>query len=169
MLFAMEKHSGQKRKYTGEPYWKHLAEVAALVQTTTGVTDEMVMAAWLHDTLEDTETTADEIKAQFGATVMNFVVGLSDVSSKEDGNRASRKAADRNHIAEGGKEIQTIKVADTISNTSSIVENDPAFAKIYLKEKRELLQVLVKADPALVDIAIMTLIHSDMNMRYAAQ
>ncbi len=167
MVFSIERHAEQKRKYTGEPYWKHLAEVAAITQSASHATNEMIMAAWLHDTIEDTDTTETEIREQFGAEVADLVVGLTDVSKPEDGNRAVRKALDRDHLAKGDYRVQTIKVADLISNTSGIVENDPSFAKVYLKEKRSLLKVLINADVGLVDLAIKTLMTADMKIRYA--
>jgi guanosine-3',5'-bis(diphosphate) 3'-pyrophosphohydrolase len=69
------------------------------------------------------------------------------------GNRAERKAASRARLAAAPGWVQTIKCADLISNTSSIVKHDPKFAVTYLEEKRLLLDVLTKADPRLVAIA----------------
>ena len=63
------------------------------------------------------------------------------------------KALDRQHSAAAPAEAQTIKVADLISNTRSIVAHDPGFAKLYLEEKRMLLEVLTKADPTLLNQA----------------
>ena len=75
------------------------------------------------------------------------------LSDLETGNRAQRKAASRNRLASASAEIQTIKCADLISNTASIVQHDAKFAEIYLEEKRLLLDVLAKADGRLVQIA----------------
>jgi len=74
---------------------------------------------------------------------------LTDVSKPEDGNRAVRKARDREHTAAAPAEAQTIKLADLISNSRSIMAHDPAFAKTYLEEKRLLLAVMTKGDPGL--------------------
>ncbi len=64
MTFAMEKHGEQKRKYTNSPYWNHLAEVSGLCSAF--YDDYMVMSvAWLHDVLEDTKTTEDELICEF--------------------------------------------------------------------------------------------------------
>jgi hypothetical protein len=60
---------------------------------------------------------------------------------------------DRQHSAAAPAAAQTIKVADLISNTRSIVAHDPGFAKVYLEEKRMLLEVLTKADPTLLNKA----------------
>ena len=60
---------------------------------------------------------------------------------------------DRQRLAESSREVQTIKVADLIDNTPSIVQHDPDFARVYLREKRDLLNVLTLADQDLVDRA----------------
>jgi len=60
---------------------------------------------------------------------------------------------DRQRLADSSREVQTIKVADLIDNTPSIVQHDPDFARVYLREKRDLLNVLTLADQDLVDRA----------------
>jgi hypothetical protein len=74
---------------------------------------------------------------------------LTDVSKPEDGNRATRKAMDREHTANASSQAKTIKLADLIDNTHSIVEHDPDFARVYMREKTRLLQVLSEGDPTL--------------------
>jgi (p)ppGpp synthase/HD superfamily hydrolase len=90
------------------------------------------------------------IRAEFGSKVSDLVGWLTDVSRPEQGNRATRKAIDRAHTASAPSEAQTIKLCDLISNTRSIVEHDPEFARVYLAEKRLLLEVMTKADPELM-------------------
>ena len=151
-VFAIAAHSavGQKRKYTGEPYFVHPAEVARIVAEVPGSTPEMVAAAWLHDTVEDTGVTLTDIHMNFGIDIATLVQWLTDVSKPEDGNRAVRKTMDRAHSAAAPAEAQTIKLADLISNSRSIVQHDPAFAKTYLEEKRLMLEVMTKGDPTLI-------------------
>jgi (p)ppGpp synthase/HD superfamily hydrolase len=153
-VFATAAHAavGQTRKYTGEPYVVHPIEVSNIVAEAGG-TDAMVAAALLHDVLEDTKVTFDVLEAEFGLEVAELVLWLTDVSKPEDGNRSTRKALDRQHSAAAPAEAQTIKVADLISNTRSIVAHDPNFAKVYLEEKRMLLEVLTKADSTLLNQA----------------
>lgn len=153
-LFATAAHAavGQTRKYTGEPYVVHPIEVSELVASVGG-TDAMVAAALLHDVLEDTDVTVDLLEAEFGSEVADLVLWLTDVSTPEDGNRSTRKALDRQHSAAAPAAAQTIKVADLISNTRTIVEFDPGFARTYLAEKRLLLDVLTRADPTLLEMA----------------
>ena len=68
-------------------------------------------------------------------------------------NRARRKEIDRQRLSQAPGWVQTVKVADMIDNTSTIVEYDPKFAKVYLEEKRLLLAELTSADPLLLEKA----------------
>lgn len=149
-LFATAAHgaTGQKRKYTEEPYVVHLREVADLV-TEHGGDEAMIAAAWLHDVVEDTEITLDQIEAQFGDDVAALVFALTDVSRPEDGNRAARKELDRLHTNKAPPRAKTIKLADIISNVSSIAAFDPKFAKVYLPERERVLAGLQEGDPTL--------------------
>lgn len=153
-IFAVAAHCavGQLRKYTAEPYWVHPAEVVSILKTRPH-DPEMIAAAWLHDVVEDTGVTIEVIRAEFGSKVSDLVGWLTDVSRPDHGNRAARKAVDRAHTAAAPAEAQTIKLCDLISNTKSIVEHDPEFAKVYLKEKQLLLEVLTKGDPVLYNRA----------------
>jgi len=150
-VFATAAHAAaaQLRKYTNEPYIVHPAEVASIIDNLEGASVAMVAAAWLHDVVEDTGVTIEIIKSEFGEEVADLVGWLTDVSRPEQGNRATRKAIDRAHTAMAPAEAQTIKLADLISNCTSIVEHDATFAKTYLEEKRLLLEVLTKGDRSL--------------------
>ncbi len=141
--FAFAAHNAidHRRKYTDEPYTTHLSRVAQLVAEVVD-DDAMVAAAYLHDTVEDTPTTLADIKAEFGGDVAYLVSFLTDSSSLEDGNRAVRKAIDREHTAAGDARVHTIKLADLIDNSDSIQAHDQKFAQVYMKEKRLLLGVL---------------------------
>lgn len=155
MQFARDVHSLHVRKYTGNPYSDHLAEVCGITMSAGWHNaqihpDKMMAVAWLHDCVEDHAVSRDELDRRFGATVADGVMLLSDL---ESGNRAARKKASRERLLRAPGWVQTIKVADLISNTSSIVMHDPKFAVTYLEEKRLLLDVLTKADPRLVAIA----------------
>ncbi|MBB5458684.1 HD domain-containing protein [Paraburkholderia sp. Cpub6] len=146
--FALGAHAAlnQRRKYTGEPYATHLAEVAELVTRAQGVTAEMVAAAWLHDTVEDTAVQLVLIEAEFGTCVGRLVGELTAISTPEDGDRSTRKTLDRAHTARASAAAQTIKAADLISNLRTVEARDPQFAAIYMREKRLLLNVLTRAD-----------------------
>jgi guanosine-3',5'-bis(diphosphate) 3'-pyrophosphohydrolase len=154
MTFAMEAHEGHKRNYTGEPYFKHLAEVAGMVSTLSyhdNMRDTVIPIAWLHDCMEDCGVTYGTLGDKFGFIIAKGVFDLSDL---EKGNRETRKRLSRERLSKAPWYIQNIKICDLISNTSSIVAHDPKFAKIYLEEKRLLLEVLTEADKDLLDIAL---------------
>lgn len=143
-VFAMAAHGaiGQKRKYTGEPYIVHPAEVVQILKTA-GVTDPyMLCAGWLHDVVGDTHIGLSDIRNVFGTVVLELVLDLTDVSNPADGNRAWRKALDRKHTEQAHPFAKSVKLADLISNTRSIVTYDPNFARVFLKEKALLLEVL---------------------------
>tara|TARA_B100000965_G_C19571310_1_gene749250 strand:+ start:1159 stop:1659 length:501 start_codon:yes stop_codon:yes gene_type:complete len=150
--FATKAHGSQKRKYTGEPYVTHPIAVMEIVKTVPH-TDDMLVAAVLHDTVEDTPVTLADIKEQFGDNVARLVDGLTDVSQPQDGNRKTRKAMDRAHTAQQPADVQTIKLADLIHNTESISFYDPKFYKIYREEKIRILDILKLGDRSLMHIA----------------
>ena len=152
VMFAEQAHRGQVRKYTGVPYITHCLEVAETVRSVGG-TEEQIAAAILHDTIEDTDVTADDLERLFGLTVSTYVEWLTDCN-KEFGNRAARKQVDRTRLSLAPDEVQTIKLADLISNTATITTYDPKFAKVYLAEKRDLLAVMKRGHPALYRVAV---------------
>lgn len=149
-LFAWEAHDsiGHRRKYVDAPYAIHLEAVAGLVTEVTS-DPEVIAAAWLHDVVEDTPATLEDIQREFGARVAALVDELTDVSVPEDGSRETRKTKDRLHTAGASPEAKTIKLADLIDNSRSVVKHDPGFAKVYMWEKRLLLEVLREGHPAL--------------------
>ncbi len=150
-VYATQAHEriDHRRKYSGQPYQAHLKAVADLVAS---VTDdaEMIAAAWLHDTVEDTPATLGQIEQAFGSRVASLVEQLTDVSRPGDGNRRLRKEIDRKHLAGASARAKTIKLADLIDNCSDITRHDPRFARVYLKEMAALLEVLQEGDSRLL-------------------
>lgn len=149
LRFATVYHTGQKRKYTGEPYISHPVAVAQIVSKVPH-DENMLAAALLHDTVEDTPATFDDISTNFGFDVAMLVYFLTDVSGPQHGNREARKALDAQHYARGCARSQTIKVADLIHNTLDISSHDQRFWQIYRAEKSHSLSLLTLADPTLV-------------------
>jgi len=149
---TMHERINQRRKYTLVPYHVHLTAVADLVAS---VSDDqhMIAAAWLHDTVEDTPVTFADLEQEFGKEVMLLVMELTDVSRPSDGNRATRKAVDRHHLAQVSQRAKTVKLADVIDNTRDISKHDQRFARIFLPEMHELLGVLQDGDPTLYAMA----------------
>lgn len=148
LAFAKHAHKDQKRKYTNEPYIVHPVQVAKYVKSVTN-DSASIAAALLHDVVEDTSYTYEDILINFGKEVADLVEMLTDVSTPEDGNRAARKLIDKNHTALASPKAKTIKLADLLSNIPSVIKYDPDFAKVYLKEKKALLEVLVEGDTIL--------------------
>lgn len=141
--FFKAEHINQKRKYNGEPYWLHLAEVAGIVC----MVDHSPMAiatSWGHDYIEDINPTNGHavITGMFGLELADNILALSDM---EEGNRAHRKAQSRRRLAGESALVQNVKCADLMSNTANIAVHDRNFAVVYLKEKKLLLNELTKA------------------------
>ncbi|HEX7857528.1 MAG TPA: HD domain-containing protein [Sphingobium sp.] len=149
MVFAANAHGGigQVRKYTGEPYINHPIEVMELVKTAAHFSDDMLAAALLHDTVEDTPVTQEDIERVFGPSVASLVHELTDQCHV--GNRATRKSAEAARPATISPEAQTVKLADLISNSRSILEHDPGFARVYIQEKARVLEVMTAGDASL--------------------
>lgn len=151
-IFAELLHSDHTRKYTHEPYFLHLQEVAQLVEENGG-DEEMIAAAYLHDAVEDGKTTLKIVEKHLGGGVAMLVGELTDVSRPNDGNRIVRKMIDRDHTATISTRGKTIKLADIISNVKSIRQHGGSFTPVYLAEKRALLEVLTEGNRALYDRA----------------
>ncbi len=147
MRTARSLHESQRRKYTNEPYVAHLGEVAGITASIAHLCpdvtpDVMIATAWLHDCMEDQGIEPGQLVGTFGIRVDAGVVLLSDLAK---GNRATRNRLTCERLATAPAWVQAIKCADLISNTASIVTHDPKFAKVYLQEKRALLQWLMRA------------------------
>lgn len=167
--FAHEAHDSikQVRKYTGEPYWVHTDSVAGIVASVGG-SEDMIIAAHLHDVLEDVTPLdktgvyqAATIGVRFGEHVLKMVWELTDEFTKESRpgwNRAKRKEMERQRVGKISKESKTIKLADLIDNTASIVEHDKDFAVVYLREKLDLLPYLSDGNAELLNRAALQVV-----------
>jgi len=153
-IFATKAHKriDQRRKYSNQPYDVHLDAVAKLIGSITD-DEEMIAAAWLHDVVEDTPATLGDIEREFGKSISVLVGELTDVSRPSDGNRAIRKAKDRQHLAHVSARAKSIKLADLIDNGRDIARHDPRFAAVFLEEMRRLLDVLGGGDSRLYKMA----------------
>lgn len=150
--FAFEAHKSidQRRKFTNEPYIVHPQEVALLVASVVPDDFTSISAAFLHDVVEDTPVTVQEIAdAGFRHPIAFMVRDLTNVAKRSDGNRATRKKINREHLADKSPEVKTVKLADIISNTKDIMLHDPKFGKMYLEEKALMLEVLTEGNPEL--------------------
>lgn len=123
--FAARKHQGQRRKgELAEPYVNHLAEVARLVAEATGGRDAaLVAAALLHDTVEDTRTTPEELEAEFGPEIAGIVAEVTDDKSLK---KEERKRLQIETAPSKSARARIIKIADKTSNLESLVNSPPA-------------------------------------------
>jgi (p)ppGpp synthase/HD superfamily hydrolase len=154
--FATIAHMGQVRKYTGQPYIMHPIEVAKMVADFGGTT-QMVIAAYLHDTIEDCEgVTYKVIELNFGESVAKLVQGLTK-GEYPNRTRAERCGLERERLGKLNAPIQTIKFCDIICNCNDIIQYDLTFGQQYLHEKLELVDDLNNGDLYLQNLATATI------------
>jgi guanosine-3',5'-bis(diphosphate) 3'-pyrophosphohydrolase len=122
--FAAFKHRNQKRKGAdGVPYINHPLEVADILAGVGQINDTGVLsAAILHDTIEDTDATKEEIETIFGAEICAYVLEVSDDKSLPKPERKRLQIEHAPHISDGAKQI---KLADKICNVRDVTENPP--------------------------------------------
>ena len=125
IAFAAEKHSGQRRKdVEASPYINHPIAVATVLATEGEVSDEVIfLAAALHDTVEDTKTTFEELEEHFGLEVTNLVRELTDDKSLE---KMERKRLQIEHAPQSSNCAKQLKIADKICNIRDISVSPPA-------------------------------------------
>ncbi len=123
--FAAHRHTGMARKGRGnEPYINHLAEVANLLATALGGRDaDLIAAGWLHDTIEDTSTTQDELAKKFNEHVADLVAEVTDDMRLPKSTRRRLQVVDAPGKSRGAK---LIKIADKISNIRARIHSDPS-------------------------------------------
>lgn len=162
--YADKAHGEQMRKYGHERYIVHPVRVMKMCRAYTN--DVSIMAAaLLHDVLEDTSVTPDEMK-QYLYTVMDkieagktlaLVIELTDIYVKEDYpsmNRRARKNRELQRLEKTSAASQTIKYADIIDNCREISKYDPNFATLFLRECKTTLKKLDKGNPQLYEKAV---------------
>jgi (p)ppGpp synthase/HD superfamily hydrolase len=156
LAFANKAHSGQKRKYTGEDYIVHPMRVALAGIYAGGHTANRtaVAAALLHDVVEDTSVTFDELRLFLSrvfinhadtAEIMRLVIALTDVYTKDNFielNRHQRKKEERVRMGDTfDSTLYQIKLADMLDNQHSINKYDPSFAKTFNAEYLSFLEL----------------------------
>src|SRR5687768_357215 len=122
--FAAKKHKDQKRKGSdGEPYINHPLEVASLLTDVGGITDtNIITAALLHDTVEDTGVSFEEIEKEFGSEVAGYVREVTDDKSLPKAERKRLQVEHAPNLSHGAKQI---KLADKISNIRDVTAHPP--------------------------------------------
>ena len=123
--FAVEAHAGTERRGKGFPYVIHVLEAMAIVATMTN-DPELLAAAALHDTIEDTDVTVEELKKQFGPRVAALVEKETDIQLAEDGHRKAwrvRKQEAIDRIAASSREAKMVALGDKLSNMRAIARD----------------------------------------------
>ena len=133
LQYAAEKHSSQRRKDTqGSPYINHPIEVTEILWRIGEVRDTaLLLASILHDTIEDTDATPEEIKAKFGEEVLSIVLEVTDDKNLLKVVRKQRQVETAPHKSPKAK---MLKVADKISNVQDIISTPP---KDWSLERRQ--------------------------------
>ena len=152
-MFAADRHRGQRRKdAAASPYINHPLALAEVLAREGGVTDTVVLvAALLHDTVEDTETLLDEIEARFGPEVAGIVAEVTDDKSLPSKERKRLQVVKAASKSEGAK---LVKLADKICNLRDINSTPPADWSLerrleYFRWAKEVVAGLRGASPAL--------------------
>jgi guanosine-3',5'-bis(diphosphate) 3'-pyrophosphohydrolase len=124
LAFAAEKHRNQRRKdVEASPYINHPIALARVLAVEGGIADETTLiAAILHDTIEDTETTYDDLLARFGQEVADVVAEVTDDKSLP---KAERKALQVKHAPHASRRAKLVKLADKICNIRDVGDNAP--------------------------------------------
>ena len=125
IVFAVQAHAGTERRGKGFPYIVHPMEAVAIVATMTA-DQELLAAAALHDTVEDTDVTVDDLRDRFGERIANLVAQESDVMienvSEEDSWHARKQAAiDR--LAAASHDAKMVALGDKLSNMRAIARD----------------------------------------------
>lgn len=150
--FAAQAHTGQSRKgKAAEPYINHVADVAARLTRSPQADADLVVAALLHDTVEDTDHTIEEIQARFGPVVAAYVREVTDDKTLPKDERKRKQIEEAPTKSDGAKRI---KLADKASNLAALAASPPhwwdAGRKLeYLAWAREVVEGLRGVDPAL--------------------
>lgn len=161
--FADKAHGEQLRKYSPERYIVHPVRVMETCRNY-DASLPVLAAALLHDVLEDTPVTSNELLLYLNSVMdkesaeetLLLVEELSDVYVKADypqWNRRLRKSKELERIATTSEKAQTIKYADIIDNSREITAKDPNFAPRYLKECKQILEVADKGNRTLYRLA----------------
>lgn len=138
--FAISKHQNQFRRNSGEPYVHHCIRVARTVAENSNNDEILVVAALLHDTLEDTQTTFSELQSEFGTKVASLVLELTNDPIELSKTSKSDYLAQK--IPRLSSDALLIKLADRLDNIADTKEGDAWSGKYIEQTKRVFLQGL---------------------------
>ncbi len=144
IIFAVHAHAGTERRGKGFPYIVHPMEAVEIVATITP-DQELLAAAALHDTVEDTDVTVEELRAQFGERIASLVASESDVMPEgmsEEESWHSRKQAAIDRLAAASHDAKIVALGDKLSNMRAIardyaVKGEKLWNIFHTKDPRE--------------------------------
>ena len=142
IIFAVRAHSGTERRGKGYPYIVHPLEAVEIVATITS-DQELLAAAALHDTVEDTDITLEQIRAEFGDRVAALVADESDTMPEgvsEEESWHERKQASIDRLSRSGRDTKIVALGDKLSNMRAI-------ARDYAIKGDELWNIFHSKDP----------------------
>ena len=125
-LFAKKKHSGMMRKDGITPYSKHLEDVVNRLKSLGVIDEELLCAGWLHDTIEDTDTSFDDLYERFGSKVVVLVTSLTKDMSLT---RKKREQIYVKQLKEASFDAKLIKLCDISANLSDLKNYDASKSK----------------------------------------
>ena len=149
-IFAEEAHKGQTRRYTGDPYIVHPMRVAGMLTMHPDANEDIIAAAWLHDVVEDTDVTIEQILERFGYRVADLVQSVTKPDTPEYNAlpRHERKRIINQRLEHAPRGAKMIKLADRIDNLRGFQNPNATrdFVKLYIRESYDLSRVLMDAD-----------------------
>lgn len=144
IVFAVKAHAGTERRGKGYPYIVHPMEAVEIVATMTA-DQELLAAAILHDTVEDTEVTVEQLKAEFGERVASLVADESDVMPEgmtEEASWHQRKQAAIDRLSKASHDAKMVALGDKLSNMRAIARDyaeigDEIWNRFHTKDPKE--------------------------------
>ena len=144
IIFAVRAHSGTERRGKGYPYIVHLMEAMEIVATMTA-DQELLAAAALHDTVEDTEVTVEQLRAEFGERIASLVAEESDVMPEgmtEEASWHQRKQAAIDHLSKASHDAKMVALGDKLSNMRAIARDyaelgDALWNRFHAKDPKD--------------------------------
>lgn len=144
IIFAVKAHAGTERRGKGYPYIVHPMEAVEIVATMTA-DQELLAAAALHDTVEDTEVTVEQIRAEFGDRIASLVADESDEMSdgvSEEDSWHTRKQTTMDRLSRAGRDAKMVALGDKLSNMRAIardyaIQGDNLWSIFHVKERKD--------------------------------
>ena len=144
IIFAVHAHAGTERRGKGYPYIVHPMETMEIVATMTA-DQELLAAAALHDTVEDTEVTVEQLKAEFGERIASLVADESDVMPEgltEEASWHQRKQAAIDRLAKASHDAKMVALGDQLSNMRAIARDyaelgDALWNRFHAKDPKD--------------------------------